>query len=345
VSARLPPDPSAVLMSLSACPDPCYCGYRQTAAECAPKPPPDTLTGTSADIGSALAEVRGLDLGRTRLCGRKVNLPQVLLQVDGSVACRGVHRPVVAVTFGVLKDKIGITSRRAKPLTRILHLPAGTAAGILLFAKDDDLEDLWARRRAWAGRIAELHPAFVVAPDFSLWAGDHALATRYNLVRSVRFIELLQDRGLPVVPHFYWATPRDIRDIVTWIDENEPQTVAIDVQCMQRPTWAFLAELEWLRGQLRQPPDLLVAGLDIGRGLHAIAAVWPNIAMTRNFVPEVAKHVDVRDTPDDWTVRVSSDDSPAVLLERRILRAENWFRARESSLTSADTTRLATLGD
>lgn len=330
MSGRVPVDPDRTLFSFAGgCPEPCYCGYRGTRAECPPDPPADSLSGSSADVGAALAEVRGLDLGLTRLRPQaSVLLPPVLAQVDGSAACRGVHPPVVAVTFGVLRNKIGRTQRSPRRLNDILHVPPATRAGVLLFANDPTLEDLWRDRRAWVDRLALLEPAFVVAPDFSVWAGDHALASRYNLVRSVRFIELLQDRGLASVPHFYWSTRLDLEAVAAWIAANAPEAIAIDMQCMPRPTDAFLSELEWLLDQLPQPPDLLVAGIDAGANMDRIRRVWPAVSMTRNYVPEVAKHVDLRDLADGRSVRERSDDPPPVLLERRLARAEARARRR-----------------
>jgi Domain of unknown function (DUF4417) len=324
VTARLPREPARFLFSFAeSCPDPCHCGYRGTEAECPPNPHPETLSGASDDIGSALAEVRALELDTTVLRPQaRIALPPVLLQVDGSKACRGVHRPTVAIAFGQLIAKIGLRARKRRRLTDILHLPQGTRVGVLLFANDPLLEGLWRNRREWATRLAQLEPAFVVAPDFSLWAGDHALGTRYNLVRSVRFIELLQDRGLATIPHFYWSTPRDIGDIAAWIDANRPEAVAIDMQCMPTPTEAFLAELAWLREQLPKPPTLLVAGIDAGPRLKKLVAIWPELSMTRNFVPEVAKHVELRERGDGTWVRERSDDAPSILLERRLERAE-----------------------
>jgi hypothetical protein len=83
VTGRLPPEPARVLFSFAdSCPDPCYCGYRGTEAECPPNPRADTLSGASDDIGPALAEVRGLALSTTVLRAQaRISLPPVLLQV------------------------------------------------------------------------------------------------------------------------------------------------------------------------------------------------------------------------------------------------------------------------
>ncbi len=59
--------------------------------------------------------------------------------------------------------------------------------------------------------------------------------------------------------------------------------------------------------------------------LARIVSVWPNICVTRNYVPEVAKHVDVRERPNGSLARCSSDDEPRVILERRIRLVEGWL--------------------
>jgi len=103
---------------------------------------------------------------------------------------------------------------------------------------------------------------------------------------------------------------------------NQPEAVAIDMQCMPTPGEAFQAELAWLREQLSKAPTLLVAGIDAGPRLKNLAAIWPELSMTRNFVPEIAKHVELREREDGTRVRERSDDAPNVLLERRLERAE-----------------------
>ncbi len=319
--------PQPVLLSLADhCSDPCYCGVLGTEAECPPNPSLDTLSGSSSDLGAALAEVGGLDLQLTQLRSQpRIELPAVLSQVDGTRACAGVVRPTMAITFSVLRRRIGMRSRHPSVLSERLHLPVGTRIGLVLFASDADLEDLWTRRIGWVERIVQLRPSFVVAPDFSVWAGDHALATRYNIVRSLRFMDLLQSRGLTVVPHFYWANDRDLADIASWLQSNHPEAFAIDLQCLTGRVSAFLAELTWLREQITAPAHLLASGWDVGPRLERLRRVWPNLSTTRNYVPEVAKHVAVTRTANGRLYRQQVDELPRVLLERRLAMAETWM--------------------
>lgn len=152
-----------------------------------------------------------------------------------------------------------------------------------------------------------------------------ALATRYNLVRSVRLVSMLQAVGLSVVPHLFWADERDLRDCAIWIDDNRPEAIALDLQCAAGHLDRIVQQLGWLREHVVTPPRLLVSGVDIGARLAKVLLIWPELTITRNYVPAVAKHVDVRMRPDGSLARISSDDEPRLILERRIRLAEDWM--------------------
>jgi hypothetical protein len=233
----------------------------------------------------------------------------------------------VAVTIGVVMRRAGARSRDDRTLAERLGLPSGTQVGLLLFAHDRDLEDLWARASLWIPTIARWAPAFVTTADFSVWEDDHALATRYNLVRSIRQVSMLQAAGLPVVPHVFWADEADLADCARWIDDNEPEAIAMDLQCASRDHLdRFVPQLARLRHGISRPPRLLLNGLDIGTALASIARVWPEMTITRNYVPQAAKHIDARERLDGSIARMASDDTPSAILVRRIGLAEAWAR-------------------
>lgn len=313
----------------AACAEHCFCGYFGTPRECPAVAPKDVLSGDSPDVGSALAELGGLDLGATTMAPqRQIDLPNVLVQVDGTAACRGLVRPVMATTIGTMMARAGARARDDRDLAERLGLPAGTSVGLLLFAHDQDLEVIWAHRQQWLPTISRWTPTFVTTPDFSVWAGDHGLATRYNIVRSVRLVTKLQALGLTVIPHLFWADARDLRDCEAWIEDNRPEVIALDLQCSAGELRQIVHDLRSLRERLTTPPRLLVNGIDIGARLASVLAAWPELTITRNYIPEVAKHVDVLERRDGSLARVTSNDPPAVILERRVALAERWLARR-----------------
>lgn len=315
---------------LAACEMLCLCGHKGTAAGCSGIPRADLLGRLDPDFGAALAEVRGLNLGLTRAIEQSLPpLPRFLAQVDGTAVCSDLVRPTVAVAFGILRRRAGREPRSHQTLTERLKVAPGTQVGLLLFAKDKVLEDLWRRRDRWIPTIADWRPGFVVAPDFSVWDGDPALGSQYNIVRSLRFFEALQRAGIPSIPHLYWGSQIQLDAWADWLRDNAPPTIAMDLQCRGGAQFTrLLADLRSLRERLTSPTHLVVSGIGPSRDLARLIERWPDVTVTRNYVVEVAKHVDVSRRPDGSFARTSSDLDPTRLFVNRIEAAEQWLEER-----------------
>lgn len=312
---------------LAACEAMCLCGQKGTAAGCSETRRPDLLGRLDLDFAAALAEVRSLELGLTRAMKQPLPpLPRFLAQVDGTAACAQLVRPTVAVAFGILRRRAGTESRSGLALAERIKVGSGTTVGLLLFAKDDALEDLWHRRDRWIPTIASWQPDFVVAPDFSVWDGDPALGGQYNMVRSLRFYEALQRAGIPAIPHLFWGSLRQLDEWSAWLRDNVPPVISMDVQCRGGAQFTrLLTDMRLLRERLVAPTRLLVSGIGPTRDLARLVERWPDVTVTRNYVVEVAKHVDLARRTDGSFARVSSDLTPAELLVKRVEMAETWL--------------------
>jgi hypothetical protein len=312
---------------LAACEAMCLCGQKGTAAGCSETRRPDLLGRLDLDFSAALAEVRGLELGLTRAIEQPLPpLPRFVAQVDGTAACAQLVRSTVAVAFGILRRRAGSESRSGLTLAQRIKVGSGTKVGLLLFAKDDILEDLWRRRDRWIPTIASWQPDFVVAPDFSVWDGDPALGGQYNIVRSLRFYEALQRAGIPAIPHLFWGSQRQLDEWSAWLRDNVPPVISMDVQCRGGAQFTrLLTDMRLLRERLVAPTRLLVSGIGPTRDLARLVERWPDVTVTRNYVVEVAKHVDLARRTDGSFARVSSDLTPAELLVKRVEMAETWL--------------------
>lgn len=315
---------------LAACEAMCLCGQKGTAAGCSESRRPDLLGRLDLDFAAALAEVRSLELGLTRAMEQPLPpLPRFLAQVDGTAVCAHLVRPTVAVAFGILRRRAGIESRSGLTLVERIKVGQGTKVGLLLFAKDDVLEDLWRRRDRWIPTIAAWQPDFVVAPDFSVWDGDPALGGQYNSVRGLRFYEALQRAGVPAIPHLFWGNPRQLNEWSAWLRDNVPPVISMDVQCRGGAQFTrLLADLGMLRERLAAPTRLLVSGIGPTRDLARLLERWPDVTVTRNYVVEVAKHVDLARRADGSFARTTSDVTPAELLVKRVDMVELWLEER-----------------
>jgi hypothetical protein len=325
------------LPPLAACKALCVCGQLGTASGCTEVTRPDLLNRDDPDFAAALAEVRGLDLGLTTSIAQPLPpLPRFLPQVDGTAACARLVRPTVAVAFGILRRRAGASPRSSQTLAQRLKVSKVTKAGLLLFAKDAVLEDLWDRRSRWAPTIADWKPDFVVAPDFSVWDDDPALGGQHNIVRSLRFYEALQRADVPTIPHLFWGSRQQLGAWKSWLQANDLPIIAMDLQCRGRAQFTrLLADIRDLRESLVATPHLLVSGIGPTRDLARLLEVWPDLSVTRNYVTEVAKHVDLVPRADGSFARVSSDRSPASLLVERVETMEHWLDDRLLSLGRA----------
>jgi len=317
-----------LLTTAPECEGSCWCGDFGTDGECPARRRSDFLLPSDSDFLQALAEIGGLDLATTRARAVAVpRLPRCIPQVDGTAVCRHIAGPYVAVTFGLLVRRAGARPRSERTLNERLHLPPGTQVVLMLIATDAILDDLWARRGIWLHAMAKWQPSLVVAPDFSAWDGDPTLYTRYNIVRSLRFYGAIQDAGFRAIPHVFWATAKDICDWADWLNSNHVPVVSIDLQCRGRGRWwsDFLTDLASLRARLRNPPSLLLNGIDVGKDLARLLGVWPEVSITRNYAVEASKHRTPTLTPHGAVRLTASDRDPRDLLMSRIHFVEEWF--------------------
>jgi hypothetical protein len=247
-----------------------------------------------------------------------------------------VERSIVAITLGVWLGQSGIVVRSKDTLAARLKVNHTTKVLLLLFAQDDVLErTYWPRRREFIHSLKVLRPDAVVAPDFSTWDRDPRLEQRYAIVRSVRVFGLLQEHGIPAIPHVYWGTLADQDDWIRWLNANDVRDIAIDMQCKRRITAPYLGQLSRLYAALDRPPHLLVNGVAHRASLAAILRVWPDASFTSNLVPQASAGRLSMERPDGSTVRRSQPKLGRPAIHRMEVESlERLIRAFKSSAPS-----------
>src|SRR6185437_3815525 len=156
-----------------------------------------------------------------------------------------------------------------------------------------------------------------------------ALGGQYNIVRSLRFYEALQRASVPAIPHLFWGNRRQFDEWSAWLRDNTPPVISMDLQCRGGAQFGrLLAEVRELRERLGEPTRLLVSGIGPTRDLVRLLERWPEVTVTRNYVVEVSKHIDVARRLDGSYARMSSDAEPADLLVKRVDAVEQWLDAR-----------------
>jgi hypothetical protein len=143
------------------------------------------------------------------------------------------------------------------------------------------------------------------------------------------FYEALQRAGVPAIPHLFWGNPRQLNEWSAWLRDNVPPAISMDLQCRGGAQFTrLLTDMGLLRERLAAPTRLLASGIGPTRDLARLVERWPDVIVTRNYVVEVAKHVDLARRPDGSFARIASDLSLAELLVIRVETAERWLEER-----------------
>ena len=306
------------------------------------------LAPVQSDFDARFLEVGGFDLDTVvwQRQGR-LAIPSVMPVVDDTEASHDVHRATVAV----LLDQTWRSGRSGASLRESLHLPPNVQTIVAPFARDDDLEALWRDRASFVRALLRLRPSAVTAPSYSTWGGESWLEHRYSMKRSMEFIRIFQDHGLFAIPHLAWGRQADAQDLGDWLDRNRPTVVAVDAQCAGPIFDSWLAELAWLRSQLRTRPTLVVSGVRPGRRLQSLVSVWPESAFIFNGIRLASSYRELRLQSDGQAVTVrygrsstgdratlglvsGADDalSSGLLYQRSLRefdRAVAWYRRRQ----------------
>jgi hypothetical protein len=272
------------------CPLPATCGEGETAHGCGPTTVRGVLHPSHGDFTARLAEVNGLDFGIT--VARQQNLPALpdyIPQIDPWTASPSVRSRVVAATWARWNKRAGMRTRSPANMASRLKLGPDATLVLLLVAKDQNLERLWAHREQLLDALGVLRPDVVVGPGLSVYAGRSALEQKYAMVRNLRMFGWLQDRGFEVMPSIDWERPSDRDAWARWLNDNQISAFSIDLQCIGADLRNTIRELGELRSSLfGQPPRLLVNGRKSVRDFADLLEVWPEITFTNDPVPMVA---------------------------------------------------------
>jgi hypothetical protein len=332
-SAAFPLDPTKCDQCLVAG----RCPGGATASACTD----DTFNPSQSDFDACLASTRGLDLATTLARPQiPIDLSTFIPQIDGNSICREVSRPWVAVTLGEWMKRSGSGRRLSGTMQERLHIDARSRVLFVLYANDNLLEqDLWPSRDQFLDNLGVWRPDAVAAPDFSVWQGDSWIERQWAMVRSLRFYEMLQDRGFAAIPHVAWGDHGQMDEWARWLNANKVQRIAMDLQCLQQTRRRFLPELAAFRDALSPTPSLLVNGVTDELGLHALLGAWPEVSFTANVTVLAYKRRQIVPRRDGSTTRAivdRADSSSLVRLEIERIEAaiDRFMQFRWASTAS-----------
>lgn len=155
--------------------------------------------------------------------------PQYLPQVRNRTSLRGFLKEG---TYAV-RAKDVIKKRRvisADEMRERLGLERAQILVLILFDRDEILEDLWEKGGPLVWRLAEASYELVVPPSFSTYTPRPRTEFLINARRSMLYFGALQDAQIPTIPRVAWQVTHDVRRYARWACDNATvRTVAIDL--------------------------------------------------------------------------------------------------------------------
>ena len=143
----------------------------------------------------------------------------------------------------VRKDRI----RNAAQMRKMLGLEPTVRLVLILFDKDQILEQVWERGMRLVEELAQAGYAAIVAPSFSTYTPRPHIEFMINLKRSLLYFRLLQTVGAHAIPRLAWIVSGNARDLGNWAKAHPTvETFALDLTTYRGPA-DWRNQLEGLR--------------------------------------------------------------------------------------------------
>lgn len=153
-------------------------------------------------------------------------LPQI--SWNGSLRNQGIAAPRLGIKIGDVMRHGRI--RTAEEVREHMGIPEATEIVLLLFDRDDVLEQFADGADSFLRQAAEGRYVTVAAPSYSLWTPQRRPDNLLSLRRSMLFFREFQALGAQVLPRVGWVERIDMERFAEWINTNPGVShVAIDL--------------------------------------------------------------------------------------------------------------------
>ncbi len=241
------------------------CGAQYT--ECYPfrTYPNEVLHPGHPDLLRWIATVRGLCFDDViAQPGECFDLPAYVAGIDGG-GCGyvgGGRLEWIALTLGDVFSSKQLLAGCECDIREKLQVSEGTKVVLLGIGKDDLLERMWGARGRVMDTIAGLNFDLVTAFNYSIWHNEPRFEHLVNLKRSLLTFEMLQDLGVPVIPHVYWYNRADLQRWAEWLHASPVRAIALNLQTgKSQRVWEMLLEgVQWIGQAFPRHLEYLVIG-------------------------------------------------------------------------------------
>jgi hypothetical protein len=292
---------------------------------------PKTLNPAHEHFAELLAEIEGLEWGWTEARPQpRLELPSFIPQIDGTGLGHEIHRPWVAIRLRDWRRRT--EGSTAKDLHEALNLDQSIKILLLLFDTDYALDvRLWPHRHRFLDSLERWRPDAIAGPDYSVWRDWPLLEREYSIVKSLRFLGLAQERGIPAIPNVFWGDDSQMDRWSCWLNNNSAvELITMDLQCLPRSMEPrFVAELTDFHYRLERPPALLVAGVAREGLIRGIQSVWSICSFTANtFIQPLKRRATARLAGGRFARYVVPGGDPEALMRAQVELFESVVNER-----------------
>jgi len=255
------------------------------------------------------------------------DLPPVMFQMNTPIkrptTARGFIINVRKIFYGEDSKGDSLNWSPQKYLRTRFNLPLDSQIAITFTSPDEVVDYLGMDLEKTCDEVAKFNVNWVFGINFSIYENYPSFDALYNLKRRFLSLQMLQDRGVNVVPDIGWLSHKDRARVFGWLRDNGVRYMARNYQTVAAKagtgTWdIFLKELEYIRKNF---PDvhLFLHGCS---GRKRIESIRANIGGGVTFID--AKSQRLAEFHKDVYLNVDRDIHVDDLFEKNTVTLTEW---------------------
>jgi len=278
--------------------------------------------GSRVDIDDWMADVGSFnfdDLVWPEAETRELQLPAYVPQVDTKelgelnadlewpAFAVGLRRVFSPESWKILPGYQGRTANEA------LGLDGDVATVLVGYGEDPLVEAFWTRRHDLYPELSAQQWGLVLSCNYSMYGNQPRTEHLLNFRRNLQIAVEMRDEGIKAVPNLYWFRLEDLKRQISWIVDEDVDTVAINLQTFRTDNdWQrhALPGISWLGAQLPASTKVVVTGSSRNDRIHQLGKIFgPRVTLIGLNALIYARHGAVMTTDGREDVGAHTNDA------------------------------------
>ena len=253
----------------------------------------DDVTKGSGDL--TIQDIRWEPFGLPRL-------PNFIPSINGSIKFAKIPYVAISLTkvYSEKTDKINKTNIRERfdicPETKVI---------LTGFCQDPLLERFWMgyKNKKHLQTLKDMGFDYTFAFNYSIYHGQPRMEHLINLRRNFQLMENMQEAGIKVIPDLCWHNDADLKQFITWINNNAVQYASISLQLARNNSLLArnIADINKLTSSCPTVKKWIINGPTVPRRVRLLATRIPNMVLMNSRCFQLSKFLQTWDFKcNDW---------------------------------------------